>query len=179
MGRYLQTRHYAGYDIYVPGNAFFICDRCSQRFRRSAMLTEWTGLKVDAKCLDPRPPQQEPPDVYPEGIPFPDARPPQDLPDRLEDDTALQSVVGGFMVTPGVTYPDGQHQTPGSISPLPITENIPTESGIALATETGLLLTTDDGEIIDTTLIDTPFGPDVLADDVTFITGPVAAPSND
>lgn len=65
-------------DHYRPGGAYFYCDRCSQRHRRSEMFVEWDGLRVDAKCLDPRPPQMTPPDVYPEGIPFPDARPPND-----------------------------------------------------------------------------------------------------
>lgn len=138
---------YPNYNAYIPGNAWAICDRCGQRIRRSEMLTEWTGLKVDARCLDPRPPQMEPPNVYPEGIPFLDARPPQDNPDRLQDDTALQSITGGMAVQPGVLHPDGQNQLPGALSPLQLVEN------------------------------PTPQGPDVLADDVTFITGPVGAPT--
>jgi hypothetical protein len=111
------------------------------------MLTEWTGLKVDAKCIDPRPPQMMPPNIYPEGIPFYDARPPQDRPDRLQDDTSLQSVTGGFLAPFGELYPNGQNQQPGSLSPLQLIEN------------------------------PTPVGPNVLMDDITFITGPVAAPS--
>jgi hypothetical protein len=129
------------------------------------MRIEWDNLRVCTPCLDPRPPQMEPPDVFPEGMPFLDARPPPDRPDRLEDDTALQSVTGGFVVTPGVTYPDGQYQTPGSISPLPVTESITFDPN---SPEPGQPST-----------IGLPLGPDVLADDVTFITGPVAAPSND
>jgi hypothetical protein len=142
-------RSYPGYDAYRPGNAYFICDRCSQRHRRSAMLTEWTGLKVDAKCLDPRPPQMEPPDVYPEGLPFPDARPPQDNPDRLQDDTCLYPVVGGIAATDGQywTSPAGQPTFPGGLSPQQLVET------------------------------PTPEGPNVLEDDVTFITGPVYAPT--
>jgi hypothetical protein len=143
-----RTMRYRGYDGYQGGNAYFICDRCSQRHRRSAMLTEWTGLKVDIKCLDPRPPQMTPPDVYPEGIPFPDARVPQDNPDRLQDDTALQSITGGMSIIPGELHPDGQDQTPGALSPLQVVEN------------------------------PLPQGPNVLADDVTFITGPIPAPTN-
>ena len=54
------------YDLWRSnGDAWFICDRCGQRHRRSRMLVEWDNLRVDAKCLDPRPPQMEPPDVYP------------------------------------------------------------------------------------------------------------------
>lgn len=136
-------RSYSGYDGYRPGNAYFICDRCSGRFRRSKMLTEWTGLKVDALCLDPRPPQMQPPNIYPEGLPFFDARPPQDLPDRLQDDTSLQAVTGGIQAPYGQLYPNGQNQQPGALSPL---------------------------EIVETP---TPQGPNVLQDDITFITGVV------
>lgn len=89
-----------------------------------------------------------PPNVYPEGIPFPDARPPGDNPDRLTDDTALQSVTGGMAVQIGVLHPDGQDQLPGALSPLSIEES------------------------------PLPEGPAVLEDDVTFITGPVSAPDN-
>lgn len=116
------------------------------------MLTEWTGLKVDARCLDPRPPQMQPPNIYPEGLPFFDARPPQDRPDRLQDDTSLQSVTGGMLAPFGQLYPNGQTQQPGALSPLQLVEN------------------------------PTPQGPNVLADDITFITGVVGAatvgPSN-
>lgn len=107
------------------------------------MYVEWDNLRVDRRCLDPRPPQMSPPNVYPEGQPFLDARPPQDGPDRLQDETALQSVTGGMAATPGVSMPNGQDQLPGALSPLQ-----PTESPL-------------------------PQGPNVLADDATFITGPV------
>ena len=145
----MESRSFAGSDTYRAGNAWFICDRCSQRFRRAQLLTEWTGLKVDAKCLDPRPPQMQPPNVYPEGMPFWDARPPQDRPDRLQDDTSLQSVTGGMQAPYGVLYPNGQVQQPGALSPLQLVEN------------------------------PMPQGPSVLMDDITFITGPVGAPSVD
>ena len=88
----LKSRSYWGSDTYAPGNAWFQCDRCSQRWRRSKMRVEWDNLRVCPPCLDPRPPQIEPPNVFPEGIPFFDARPPNDRPDRLEDDTALSEV---------------------------------------------------------------------------------------
>lgn len=173
-----RARGYANSDTY-PGGAWFICDRCSQRRRRRDMLTEWTGLKVDAKCLDPRPPQMMPPNVYPEGIPFFDARVPQDRPDRMEDDTALQSVTGGFAVQYGRSYPGGQNQVPGSISPLPVYETTAAvDSGETLTTEDGFDLTTEDGVSLEVTSLGVPYGPDVLADDVTFITGPVYAPDN-
>ncbi len=89
----------------------------------------------------------QPPNIYPEGIPFFDARPPQDNPDRLQDDTSLQSVTGGFLASDGQLYPNGQNQQPGALSPQQIVEN------------------------------PTPQGVDVLEDDITFITGPVPAPS--
>jgi hypothetical protein len=89
-----------------------------------------------------------PPLVFPEGVPFIDARPPQDNGDRLQDDTSLQSVTGGFIVSPpGQLYPNGQKQQPGALSPQMLVEN------------------------------PTPQGPNVLADDITFITGVKPAPS--
>jgi hypothetical protein len=89
----------------------------------------------------------QPPNIYPEGIPFFDARPPQDRPDRLQDDTSLQAVTGGIQAPYGVLYPDGQNQQPGSLSPLQI-EQSPVQ-----------------------------YGPTILEDDITFITGVVAASS--
>jgi len=64
-----------------------------------------------------------PPDVYPEGIPFPDARPPQDNPDRLNDDSYLVALTGTMGVTDGVypCYPNGQEPPIGAFSPQPIT----------------------------------------------------------
>ena len=135
---------YRNYDGYIPGDAYFISDRTSKRFRRSQMVVEWTGLRVGPGEADPRPPQLTPPNVYPEGIPFMDARPPQDDPDRLQDDTTLQSVTGGFIVSPpGQLYPNGQQQQPGAFSPQMLVES------------------------------PTPVGPNVLSDDITFITGKV------
>lgn len=159
------------------------------------MQVEWDNLRVCPPCLDPRPPQMQPPDVFPEGIPFFDARPPNDRPDRLEDDSSLQSVVGGIVVAIGGAVVTGanadlqdssgldiddssgspintsgqftygaQSVSPGALSPLPFTESITASPN---SPEPGQPKT-----------IGTPIGRDVLADDVTFITGPVAAPSN-
>ena len=109
---------------YRAGDAWFICDRCSQRRRRSHMLAEWTGLRVCAPCIDPRPPQMSPPDIYPEGIPFYDARPPQDNPDHMQDDTSLVPVPGGFVLTTGqYTYYNGGQAPVGSVSPQDIGPN--------------------------------------------------------
>lgn len=167
--------HYAGSDIYRPGGAWFICDVCSQRFRRTEMLVRWDSLRVDMKCLDPRPPQMMPPNVYPEGIPFVDTRPPQDRPDRLDDDTALQSVLGGFAIQNGALYPNGQAQEPGALSPQPFTETVGgTDSFNWLTTESGVDLLTENGFQLEITILGTPFGPNVAADDVTFLTGPIS-----
>lgn len=171
-----RTRSYSGSDTYRLGNAYFICDRCSQRWRRSQMRVEWDNLRVCKPCLDPRPPQMQPPDVFPEGIPFFDARPPGDNPDRLVDDTGLQSGLGGLYIVDGVSGP--VNQQPGSISPQPFTETVSFAYG-ELATEEEAVIETEDGFAIAVTDLGTPVGPDVLADDITFITGPVASPSNE
>lgn len=177
----MKTRHYSGSDTYRPGNAWFICDRCGQRHRRSAMLTEWDNLKVDIACLDPRPPQMDPPDVYPEGMPFMDARPPQDNSDRLMDDTELRSTVGGIRIalggsdanpgTPGLLL-DSSAQDIDDSNDLPIeTDGFPGTAPVAH--------TTVPGALSPLMFEQSPFtqGPTVLADDVTFITGPVPAPT--
>ncbi len=104
-------------NAYKSGDAYYICDRCGQRHRRSGMMTEWDGLKVNKACLDPRPPQMFPPNVYPEGIPFVDARPPQDNPDRLTDDTSIFGITGGIGITNGQLIPGAPD---GAISPQEI-----------------------------------------------------------
>lgn len=167
------SRTFAGYDAYRPGNAWFKCDRCSQRWRRSKMRVEWDNLRVCPPCLDPRPPQMQPPDVFPEGIPFFDARPPGDLPDRTQDETSLRSVLGGMAATPGDASGlyDGQlldshtlvildsNNQPILVTPLPIASKIGLLSPLQIEQSPPTM------------------GPNVLADDITFITGPVAAPS--
>lgn len=40
------------------------------------MCKEWDGLIVCPACLDPRPPEMSPPNIYPEGLSLPDARRP-------------------------------------------------------------------------------------------------------
>jgi len=105
------------------GGAWATCDRCSQRWRRSEMRLEWDRLLVCPPCLDPRPPTMRPPAVYPEGIAFPDARPPQDDPDRLVDDSYLVAQAGTMAVTDGVypTYPNKQKPPIGAFSPQSVT----------------------------------------------------------
>lgn len=93
-----------------------------------------------------------PPDVYPEGIPFTDARPPQDNGDRLQDDSYLMSAPGQITVTNG-TYPvyaNGQNAPQGAVSPQdvivsPIPSNTPPAN--------------------------------LIQDDITLRTGPVFAPT--
>ena len=116
------------------------------------MLTEWDKLKVCPPCLDPKPPQMMPPNVYPEGIPFVDARPPQDNPDRLQDDTYLQSVTGGIVDTDGVypIYANGQQTPLGGLSPQ---------------------------QVIVDSVPQAPPSASQLADDVTLRTGPIFAPT--
>lgn len=185
-------RRYQNSNAY-PGGGYAICDRCSQRWRRSRILVEWDNLRVCRLCIDPRPPQMMPPNVYPEGIPFLDARPPQDYPDRLTDDTALQSVSGGMAVQYGVLHPNGQDQLPGSLSPLSLIEEPVPQLTYFLQDDTFDPILDDNGQLIDADVIDQVLGlppllpwqdspsqivpAQVLLDDITFITGPVYAPT--
>lgn len=61
-----------------------ICDRCGFQLKLYRLSKEWTGLVVCDECWDPRPPQLDPPRIYPEGQPLPDARP--EPPDTILDD---------------------------------------------------------------------------------------------
>lgn len=60
---------------YRPGGAWGICQRCGFKFRLSELSLEWTGLRVCKDDWDPRPPQLDPPKIYPEGLPRTDASP--------------------------------------------------------------------------------------------------------
>ncbi len=115
------------------------------------MITEWDNLKVCPPCVDPRPPQMTPPDIYPEGLPFVDARPPNDLPDALTDGTYLIAANNEVAITNGqgpYVYPSGQGSPIGAKSPQ---------------------------NIVETPL--PPPGPNVLEDDIIIRTGPVFPPS--
>ena len=102
-------------DNYVAGNAWFTCDRCSTRYRRSDMLTEWDLLKVCEECLDPRPPYMQalPVDLATEGVPFRDPRPPLDGNNMLQDTSYLLPTLGGM----GVTYVTPPNASVGALSP--------------------------------------------------------------
>lgn len=61
---------------YIPGRPHAICDRCGEKRRLDQLAKEWTNLMVCRDvCLDPRPPQLDPPNIWPEGTPVPNARP--------------------------------------------------------------------------------------------------------
>lgn len=64
---------------YKAGGAYGLCQRCAFKFRLNELSQEWSGLRVCKDCRDPRPPELSPPDVFPEGLPRPDASP--DLPE--------------------------------------------------------------------------------------------------
>lgn len=66
-----------------------------------------------------------PPDVYPEGMPFPDGRPPQDNGDLLGDASTLHPGIGTMGVDTGgqFTLPNGQVPPPGAVSPQTVVEN--------------------------------------------------------
>lgn len=127
-------------NAYKPGGGWFVCDRCGQRHRRSQMLTEWDGLKVDKACLDPRPPTMFPPDIDPyEGMAFPDARPPQDNGDRLQDESYLTSITGGIGVTngqipdnpvPGASSPQNVLSSPVPLGPNVLADDITIRTGV-------------------------------------------------
>lgn len=61
---------------WLPNGTFAICDRCSFKRRKYDLSKEWTGLMVCVDtCFDPRPPQLDAPNVWPEGVPLPNIRP--------------------------------------------------------------------------------------------------------
>lgn len=63
---------------YISGRlgVWAICDRCGEKVRRSRIAKEWTSLMVCRDtCLDRRPYQMDAPDIKPEGLAVPDARP--------------------------------------------------------------------------------------------------------
>lgn len=61
---------------YISGEPKFVCDRCGYVRRRSMVRLEWTGNMVCSDtCWDPRPPQLDAPNVYPEGLPIYPSRP--------------------------------------------------------------------------------------------------------
>jgi hypothetical protein len=60
---------------YAPGRVWGVCDRCGLKRNVASLRKEWTGLWVCADDFDPRPPQLDPPQIYPEGLPVPNARP--------------------------------------------------------------------------------------------------------
>jgi hypothetical protein len=132
-----------------------------------------------------------PPDVYPEGIPFYDARVPADDGDRLQDDTSLQSVPGGFLTPPGALYPNGQNPQPGGLAPLQLVSRpLPFDVNLRDRNDQPISGWHGDTIITDTVTTAAAIGvpplpgtsvvleASVTADDITFLTGKVYAPSN-
>lgn len=176
------------------GNAWFICDRCSQRWRRSKMLTEWDNLKVCPVCIDPRPPQMTPPNVYPEGIPFFDARSPQDNPDRLGDDSYISPVVGGVIIPSGgpPLQPNGQTMPIGGLAPQDIIDDPTPYADDLFFDDNDNLIVADDNDTFTVGGVPPPpplppvpllpgqneaIPQNVLQDDISFKTGLVSAPT--
>lgn len=60
---------------YSPGSPYACCDRCGFVYRLSALRKEWTGLLVCDADYDPQPAQMRAPNVRPEGLALPNARP--------------------------------------------------------------------------------------------------------
>jgi len=65
-----------------------VCDRCGFDRPLLALRKEWTGLMVCRECYDPKPAEMNPPVVYPEGLPWPNARP--EPPDVILGDNDVQ-----------------------------------------------------------------------------------------
>ena len=72
---------------FFPGRSLGVCQRCGFTRFVDELTLEWDGLRVCQKtkgtngCLDPRPPQMTPPNVYAEGLPVPgfSPRPPPEF----------------------------------------------------------------------------------------------------
>lgn len=60
---------------YVAGNPYGQCTRCGLVGRLSDFRREYTGVRVCKDCVDPRPAELTPPNLYPEGVPRRDAQP--------------------------------------------------------------------------------------------------------
>ena len=60
---------------YIPGKVRAICDRCGFEYPLADLMREWSGLYVCRKDFDPRPPEQAPPRLRPEGVAKRNARP--------------------------------------------------------------------------------------------------------
>ena len=69
------TNFRQGASGYISGRPLAVCDRCAGTYRHDELRKEWTSLMVCPECFDPRPPQLDPPRVWPEGVPIKDPRP--------------------------------------------------------------------------------------------------------
>lgn len=60
---------------YQSGGSWGTCMRCGFKHRLNEMSQDWTSSRVCSDCWDPRPAELSPPNIYPEGLPRPDASP--------------------------------------------------------------------------------------------------------
>lgn len=58
-----------------PGGAWGTCQSCGFKYRLNELRLRWDGVRVCPEDWDERPPQLTPPNLYPEGLPRPDASP--------------------------------------------------------------------------------------------------------
>lgn len=52
----------------TPG-AKGVCMRCGFKYHLRDLVKEWTGSRVCRECRDPKPEQNKPPRITPEGLP--------------------------------------------------------------------------------------------------------------
>jgi hypothetical protein len=77
--------------VLIIGEWNAICDRCGFRHKASALMDEWTGLKVCKECWEPRHPQ----DLI--GNPRTESPPPWTRPEPTDGDaspTYISSSIG-------------------------------------------------------------------------------------
>lgn len=74
---------------YIPGGTYGICDVCGFQYRLRELKKRWDGLMVCKSDFDPRPPEQKAPNVRPEGVAKPNARP-----DNQNDETPNTTTPG-------------------------------------------------------------------------------------
>lgn len=59
------------YSLHAKG----VCQRCDFKYDLHQLRREWTGLRVCSECWDPRPIENRPPSIRPEGQVKPGASP--------------------------------------------------------------------------------------------------------
>jgi len=84
---------------YKPGNWLAICDRCGRQFLSGKLKLTWDGLRVDARCWEPRHPQEFLRPVVEKNVPWTSPEP-ADIEIGL-----LEYVVDGYWDRPAVMPP--------------------------------------------------------------------------